>query len=283
MRLAAASDRSPLADGEDALATAQANNKPTRRYSAHIGYLFSELPFEARFAAARRCGFAAVEHPDIYDQSATEVARLLKHEQLAFAWTNLPSGDRPKGERGFTCRPEDADRFAESLERSLDFAAAIGCSFVHPMAGIRPEGVPQSALWETYLKNMGTAADAAAKRGLTIVIEPLGAAAIPGYFMDSPEAAARAIAELKRPNVQVLLDVYHTLNCGQDPFAFVRSHGDLIGHVHIADHPGRHEPGTGTIDFESLYQSLDRAGYSGFIGCEYVPAGETEAGLGFLR
>jgi hydroxypyruvate isomerase len=267
---------------EDQLTISDRKANLDRRYSAHIGYLFAELPLADRFAAARRCGFAAVEHPDLYDQNVAEMARLLSQEQLAFAWTNLPSGDRAKGERGFASLPGAADRFGDSLERGLDLAEAIGSKSIHPMAGIRPDDVPQSKLWGTYIENIGLAADMAAKRGITVVIEPLGEAAISGYFMDSPETAARALAELGRPNVKVLLDVYHSLNSGQDPFAFILSHSDLLGHVHIADHPGRHEPGTGSIDFNDLFLRLDQAGYSGFIGCEYVPAADTEGGLQWM-
>ena len=262
------------------------DNRPkanrVHKFSAHIGYLFTERSLPERFAAARRQGFAAVEHPDLYDQNATEIARLLKQNGLAFAWTNLPIGDRAKGERGLACLPGDTDRYVDGLERCLNLAEAIGCPLIHPMAGVRPEGVPESKLWETYIQNMALAADAAAKLGIIVVIEPLGEAAISGYFMNSHETAVRAISELGRSNVRVLLDVYHSLNCGQDPLEFIRSHGDLLAHVHIADLPGRHEPGTGKIDFEELYRTLDDAGYSAFIGCEYIPAGETEAGLTWM-
>lgn len=253
-----------------------------RKYSAHIGYLFSEIPLLERFAAARRGGFAAVEHPAPYAVPPAEVARQLRETGLTFVQMGLASGDAARGEKGFAALPDRVDTFRESVGKGLDYAEAIGCKAVHAMAGVRPDGVDHDRLWDTYLENMAVAADAAASRGMRILIEPIGPGSLPNYFMDDSALGVRAIEALKRDNVRLIFDAFHATNAGEDPVPFVRAHAGLIHHMHIADHPGRHEPGTGTIDFDALYAALDAAGFRGFIGCEYVPAGNTEAGLTWL-
>ena len=116
---------------------------------------------------------------------------------------------------------------------------------------------------------------------MRLLVEPISAQAFPGYFMSHPNLALRALDEIG-PNACLLFDVYHSKLCGVDPFDFLRRELDRIGHVHIADEPGRHEPGTVTLDFSAIFNLLDESSFGGFVGCEYVPAGRTEDGLGWL-
>ena len=253
-----------------------------RKFSAHLGYLFSDLPLEERFRAAKRYGFDGVEHPGPYAAPAANVARWLAEIELPFIQMALPAGDAARGEKGIAALPERIAAFRESIPRGLDYALEIGCNAVHAMSGVRPASMSHEQLWDTYIENMAIAAAAASERGLTLLIEPIGSGTLPNYFMDQPALAVRAIRELGQGNVRLIFDAFHAVNGGLDPIAFVRENGSLIHHMHIADHPGRHEPGTGTIDFAALYTALDEIGFTGFIGCEYIPAGLTQDGLAWL-
>lgn len=253
-----------------------------RRFSAHLGYLFSDLPLRDRFLAAKAAGFDAVEHPSPYGVPATDIAAWLAEIGLPYVQMGLPAGDPAKGEKGLAALPGRARDFRATLEPSLDYAEAIGCPAVHAMAGVRPAGIPEEKLWDTYIENLAVAADAAKARDMLLLLEPIGRGTLANYFLDRPDLALRAIADLGRDNVRLILDAFHTVDAGLDVLPLIRDHAGLIYHMHIADHPGRHEPGTGTIDFSALYAALDKAGFAGFIGCEYVPAGRTGDGLSWL-
>lgn len=253
-----------------------------RKFSAHLGYLFSEMPLDARFEAAKRVGFSGVEHPSPYSAPAADVARWLASIELPFVQMALPAGDASRGEKGLAALPDRVEEFGATIALGIDYALEIGCPALHVMAGVRPDGTPHRQLWDTYVDNMSRAAEAAARDGLKILIEPIGAGTLPDYFIDRAQLALEAIRDIGRDNVRLLFDVFHCVNGGDDPIAFIEANATLLYHVHIADHPGRHEPGSGRIDFTAVYAALDRAGYSGFIGCEYVPAGRTEDGLCWL-
>ena len=250
------------------------------RFSAHLGYMFTEHPLRDRFAAARRAGFPAVEHPSPYAIPAAELCALLDAEGLAFVQFALPAG-AGKGEKGFAAIPGREAEFLASVDAGLDYAAEAGAQFVQLQSGVIPPGADTSRLWDTYVGNLRAATAQAAERGLTVLIEPIGAATIAGYFMDRSDLALRALDEAGAPNARLLFDVFHSTVAGVDPVGFVRAHAGRIGHLHIADHPGRHQPGTGTIDFSALFAAVGQVGYAGFIGCEYIPDGSTEGSLGW--
>jgi len=252
----------------------------TPPFSAHIGYLFTELTFSERFAAAARHGFVAVENPEPYRYAARDMKRWLDDAGLAYVQFGA-IGDSGRGDKGLAALPERVDECRQLVSRLLDYGAEIGCSMLHVLAGLRPAGSAFKPMWDCYLENVAFAADLAAARGMTIIIEPMSADGAPGYFLDDPDMAAEAIRLVGRHNVRMMVDVFHTANAGIDPAALLRRYGQIIGHVHLADHPGRHEPGSGTVDFAAIRQALDEIGYEGYLGCEYVPAVSTEAGLGW--
>ncbi len=253
------------------------------RFSAHVGFLYTELPLAERFAAAAHAGFCAVEHPNLFATPATTVAGWLGDAGLPLAQTSFPAGDTARGEKGFAALPERSAQFRESVEPTLDYAEALGCRLVHAMAGVRPAGVAWDLLWGTYLDSIAFAAEAADRRGMSIILEPVGPGSIANYIIDQPSLAVAAIRAIGRPNVALLFDAYHCACLGHDPAALIRDHAELIAHVQIADDPGRHEPGTGTIAFDPIFAALDAIGYAGPIGCEYHPLTQTEAGLGWMR
>jgi hydroxypyruvate isomerase len=251
-------------------------------YSAHIGYLFTELPFQERIAAAKQHGFAAVEYPAPYDTPANEMAERLTDAGLSYVQFGLRSGDAAKGEKGLAIFPERMEEFRASVEDGLSYAETIGVRLLHAMAGVLPQTEQTPDLWRQYIENLSYAADAAAQKGVTILVEPMCQQAVPDYFIQTPDQAAEAIAATGRKNIRLLFDVFHTVSAGLDLFAQIAKHASLIGHVHISDVPGRHEPGSGTLDFARLEMAFREIGYCGFFGCEYVPRAGTVEGLGWL-
>ncbi|MBB4003465.1 hydroxypyruvate isomerase family protein [Aurantimonas endophytica] len=254
----------------------------TSRYSAHIGYLFNELPLESRIEAARAAGFAAVEHPAPYSVPAKTMAALLRDAGLPYVQFGLRSGNAARGEKGIAIFPDRRDEFRANLAEGLDYAEAIGVRMLHAMAGVLPEAERKPEHRACYLENLRLAAGEAEKRGIRIIVEAMSPAAVPDYFLPTAASAREAIAEAGHPNLGLLLDVFHTVAAGDDPITAIHASREMIAHVHIADHPGRHEPGSGTIDYDAVRSALAEIGYTGFIGCEYVPAGATADGLGWM-
>lgn len=251
-------------------------------YSAHIGYLFTDKPLRERIAAAKRHGFSAVEYPAPYGVPAQEMAEWLRAEGLPYTQFGLRSGDAQRGEKGLAIFPDRREEFRRSVEDGLNYAEAIGVRMVHAMAGVLPAANRSQAHWDCYVENLCYAAKEAGKRGITILVEAMSAGAVPDYFVETPDRAAAAIAEAGSPHLGLLLDIFHTANMGLDICEEIKRHADLIAHVHIADYPGRHEPGSGSLDFDLIGGTLADIGYRGRLGCEYVPAGDTEAGLSWL-
>src|SRR3954447_11176624 len=256
---------------------------PAYAYSAHIGYLFTEKPMPERIASATRCGFQAVEHPAPYAVPAQEMAGWLNAAVARYVQLGLYSGDASKGEKGLGIFPERRAEFRESVTEALDYAEAVGASMVHAMAGILPSAQRAPQHWDCYVENLAFAATEARTRGIKVIVEAMSPAAVPDYFIATPDDAARAIAEAGSENLGLLLDVFHTATVGLNVEDEIAKHAALLAHVHIADFPGRHEPGSATLDFDKVELALQQAGYDGLLGCEYSPIGSTEAGLGWLR
>lgn len=256
---------------------------PGLKHSAHVGYLFTDRPLRERIRAAADHGFGAVEHPAPYSVDAQEMARWLKEAGIVYTQFGLHAGDVQLGEKGIAIFPERREEFRSSVGAGLDYAEAIGVRMVHVMAGVLPRSHRSRHHWDCYLENLAYAARQAETRGMTILIEAMSAGAVPNYFIETPDRAAEAAAETGYANVKLLFDVFHTASTGLDVDEQIRKHAARIAHVHIADYPNRHEPGSETLDFKAVYDTLWDIGYRGWLGCEYVPAGRTEEGLGWLK
>lgn len=248
------------------------------RLSAHIGYLYTELPLGDRLAAAAREGFTAVEHPEPYAIPAPEMRLQLDDLGLAFAQITSGMGNSQRGEKGLAALPGREADFRAGFDRALDYAVAVRCPFIHPMAGVPAYDADPVAVQATYRDNIAWALERCESSGLRLLVEAI---TIPGYAMGTLSQAV-ALQDAFDGRLSLLLDSYHAATLGIDPAAWVAAHAARIGHVHIADHPGRHEPGTGRIDFPALLAVLRRAGYAGAIGFEYIPSGETADSLRFL-
>lgn len=252
------------------------------KFAANLSFLYPELSFEARFAQAAADGFRGVEYLFPYDWPAEQLAERLRAHGLEQVLFNLPPGDWAAGERGLACLPERREEFAAGVDKALAYAQALGCRRLHCMAGLRPAGVAEEVLEATYIANVRHAAERLAEIGATLTIEPINSRIdMPGYWLDSIERGFCLLEAVDRQNVKLQYDIYHAQIIAGDLARTLRAHIGRIGHVQIADNPGRHEPGTGEINYPYLFALLDELGYAGWVGCEYKPRAGHGAGLGW--
>lgn len=246
------------------------------RFAANLTFLFTELPFMERFAAARAAGFDAVEVLFPYDFPAQEMRARLAANDLAFVLLNTPPPNWAGGERGFAAVPGLEERFRRDFDRCLRFAEVLKPRHIHVMAG-RASG-PLAR--DTYLRNLAWAAARAPGQSLTI--EPINPGDMPGYFLDDFALAARILDEVGAPNLSLQFDAYHAQTMTDDAMEAWRRWGARARHVQVAGAPGRHEPAGGAIDYPAFFARLDAEGYAGFVSAEYVPRAGTAEGLGWL-
>jgi hydroxypyruvate isomerase len=250
--------------------------------AANLSTLFKELPFLDRFAAAARAGFRGVEVQFPFDFDQDQVAARARDANLEVVLHNLPPGGRP-GDRGIACHPGREAEFRETVERAIGYARAAGCARLHCLAGVAPAGVEPAHLRATYVANLRHAAARLAVEGMALLIEPINTRAVPGYFLTGSRQAERILDELGAPNVRLQYDLFHMQIMEGDLATTIERLLPKIGHMQLADAPGRHEPGTGEINFPWLLEHIDRLGYAGWIGCEYNPLGDTVEGLKWAK
>jgi len=253
------------------------------KFSANLSFLFTELPFLDRFAAAAAAGFEAVEYMSPYGHDPRAIAARLADDGLTQALFNLPAGDWDAGERGLAIRPDRVAAFRDGLAVALDTADALGCLRLNCLAGIVPAGADRRALEATLVDNLAFAADAAARRGVRLLIEPINDRDMPGFFLTRSDDALKLIERVGSPNLWLQADIYHMQVMEGDLARRLEAAAARVAHIQIADNPGRREPGTGEINYGFLIPFIDRLGYDGWIGCEYRPTTTAEAGLGWMR
>jgi hydroxypyruvate isomerase len=253
------------------------------RFSANLSMLFSEHEFLDRFDAAARAGFAGVEYVGPYDHEPEVVAARLKKNRLTQVLFNLPLGDWGKGERGIAILPDRVDEFRRGVDKAVVYAKALGCTQVNCLAGIAPQGVERAALEATFVENLSFAAKKLGDAGVKLLIEPINTRDIPGFFLTHSRQGLDLIEHVGSDNLYLQYDIYHMQIMEGDLARTIEKNLDRIAHIQVADNPGRNEPGTGEINYPFLYDHLDRIGYTGWVGAEYRPKAETEAGLGWFR
>jgi hydroxypyruvate isomerase len=253
------------------------------RFAANLTMLFQEVPFLDRFSAAARAGFRAVEFVSPYEHPPERVAAAARDAGVEVVLFNLPAGDWARGDRGMACDPARAAEFREGVERALEYARALGCPRLHCMAGIRPPAASEDALREAYLGSVRHAAARAGEHGATLLLEGINVRDMPGYYLTTSRQAFDLMDAAGAPNVYYQYDVYHMQIMEGDLAPTLERRLERIGHVQIADTPGRHEPGTGEVNYRFLLRHLDRIGYRGWVGCEYRPLAGTEAGLSWME
>jgi hydroxypyruvate isomerase len=253
------------------------------RFAANLTMLFNEVGFLDRFGAAARAGFTGVEYLFPYDYDRKQIRALLDEHRLKQVLHNLPAGNWSAGERGIACHPDRTTEFSAGVDRAIEYADALECRLVNCLAGITPAGVDPARARATLVENLRLAARRLESAGITLLIEPINTRDIPGFFLQRTSQALDIIAEVGSTNLRLQYDIYHMQIMEGDLAATIQSNLKTIAHIQLADNPGRHEPGTGEINYEFLFGHIDRLGYAGWIGCEYTPAAGTAEGLGWAR
>ena len=250
-------------------------------FAANLTMMFNEWPFLDRFDAAADAGFAAVEYLFPYEAAPEAIAERLARNNLQQALFNLPPGDWAAGERGIAALPGRFDALKAGVERALDYAAATGVGRLHLMAGLADPSDEDAA--SSYRRSVVYVAERLSEKGIDLLLEPINGRNMPGYFLDDFGAAERLIGELGLPNLKLQFDVYHRQIIHGDVVMALRRLMPITGHIQIASVPSRNEPDGEELNYHYLFGEIDRLGYDGFIGCEYIPRGHTLDGLGWFR
>ena len=249
------------------------------RFAANLTMLFNEIAFLERFGAAARSGFDAVEYLFPYDYDKSSLRARLADQGLKQVLHNLPAGNWAAGDRGIACLPDRIDEFDTGVDRAIEYATAVGCTRLNCLAGIKPAAVDMHVARQTLVRNLRYAAPRLEAAGIALLIEPSNTRDVPGFFLSRTSQAIEIINAVGSGNLFVQFDMYHMHMMGEDLARTIQDHASLVRHMQLADAPGRHEPGTGEIDYPSLFDLIDRVGYAGWIGCEYNPLVSTAESL----
>ncbi len=252
------------------------------KFAANLSFLFNEVPFMERFAAAASAGFKGVEYLFPYGEDKEAIAEALRTNGLQNVLFNLPPGDWAAGERGLGALPGREQDFRDGVARAMDYALAADTKRLHALAGIVPAGADQDRCRQTFIGNLRYACEQLAPHGITLLVEPINTRDMPGYFLNYQKDAHALLAEVGASNLKVQMDFYHAQIMEGDIISTFRQHLPHIGHVQIAGVPDRHEPDSGELNYPWLFEMMDEAGYDGWIGCEYRPREGTTAGLGWM-
>ena len=255
------------------------------RFAANLTMMYPEHAFLDRFAAAAADGFEAVEYLFPYEWPASRLASALADHGLRQVLFNAAQGDFVAGERGIAALPGREAEFRSAIDRGLDYAAALSCPRVHVMAGLLSAPAARASMRAAYVANLAWAAQRAAAAGIDVLIEPINTRDIPGYLLNRQDDAHAIVAEVGAPNLKVQMDLYHCQIVEGDVAMKLRQYlpTGRVGHLQIAGVPQRHEPDVGELNYDYLFDVVDELGFAGWIGCEYRPAQQTSAGLGWLR
>ena len=253
------------------------------KFAANLTMLYNEAPFLDRFALAARDGFEAVEFLFPYAWPAAELRRRLDDNGLKLVLHNLPAGDWDGGERGIAILPDRVAEFRAGVAKAIEYARTLGAPQLNCLAGKTPAGVADAVLRNTLIENLRYAAGEFKRAGLKLLVEPINIYDIPGFYLSRSAQTIEMLDEVGANNAYLQYDIYHMQRMEGELAATMQKLLPRIAHLQLADNPGRNEPGTGEIDYAFLFKHLDRIGYSGWIGCEYKPAADTSAGLGWRQ
>ena len=253
------------------------------RFCANVSILFKHVPLLERFEQARAAGFAAVEFWWPSGEDLAEVEAAIREANLAVALFNFDAGDMPAGDRGLVSDPERQDQFRENVPVALELARRLDCRRLNILLGHEKRGMDRTEQLDLAGQNVAFAAESAAAQGAEVMVEAVNTFENGPYLLYTTGQAVAFANGVGHPNVKVQYDVYHMQRMEGNLVANLREYIGMIGHVQIADSPGRGEPGTGEIHYLYVLSELERLGYSGYVGLEYNPSGgDTRESLAWL-
>ena len=251
------------------------------RFSANLGFLWTELPLLQRIDAAAVAGFQAVELHAPYDTDPLAVRERCQTLGIKLLNINTLAGDIKRGECGLAALPGRERDFQRLFDEALSWAQIAGARGIHAVAGIpNPDYISHARA--TLIDNIRVAADKAEQHDMQVLLEPMNALDRPGYIYQSADQVAQLLLAIDRPNARMLLDLYHEARGGFDPMLALDRHLSSVGHIQIASIPDRHEPDGGELDYTLVFERLDKLGYKGWVGCEYRPRTTIDEGLGWM-
>jgi hydroxypyruvate isomerase len=253
----------------------------TQTFAANLTVMFTEWAFMDRFAAAADAGFGAVEYLFPYDHEPEAIAAQLQRHKLTQALFNMPPGDWAAGERGVAALSGRFEDVKTGVDKALVYAEATGVKRLHLMAGIADRRSPDAVA--TYERAVAYAAERLAAHGIDLLLEPINARSMPGYFLNDYPFTENLIERLALPNLKLQFDIFHCQIMHGDISAALARLMPIIGHVQVASVPLRHEPNSGELNDTHVFTTLEALNYAGFIGCEYNPRVGTLAGLGWFH
>jgi hydroxypyruvate isomerase len=251
------------------------------KLAANLSMMFTEVDMLDRFEAAAKAGFKGVEYLFPYDYPAEQIKEMLDQNNLTQVLFDFPAGDWDAGDRGCASFPDRVGEFQDGVGKAVEYAKVLGCERLTVLAGKATSGVSVMTMHETLVDNLKFASNAVAGTNITVLLEAINTIDIPGYSVFRTGQSRVAVDGADASNVKVQYDIYHMQIMEGDLTRSIDDNFDAIGHYQLADNPGRHEPGTGEINYDFLLPYLDAKGYDGWVGCEYAPAGDTVAGLGW--
>jgi len=253
------------------------------KFAANLTMMYNEVDFLNRFEAAAKSGFEGVEYLFPYPFGKEELAERLQRHGLTQVLHNMPAGDWVAGERGLACLPDRIGEFQDGVGQAIEYARTLGCLQINCLAGLTPVGADADRVQETFVSNLKFAADALGAVGIRLLIEPINTRDIPGFYLTGTQQALDVITATGSDNIALQYDIYHMQIMEGDLAPTIQANLARIEHMQLADNPGRHEPGTGEINYPFLFDFIDGLGYQGWIGCEYKPAADTTDGLGWIK
>ena len=253
------------------------------KFNANLTFLYNEAPFLERFGRAARDGFRGVEYLFPYAFPKEAIGEQLARHNLKQVLFDLPAGDWDGGDRGVATAPERVGEFQQGVGQAIDYAKALGCGQLTCLVGKTPAGVPAAKVQATLVENLRFAAEALEKEQIRLLVEPLNSQDVPGFHLVHTRDALALFEAVGHANCWLQYDIYHMQIMEGNLIKTIRDHLPRIPHMQLADNPGRHEPGSGEINYPFLFAHIDRVGYDGWIGCEYKPAKTTEEGLGWIK
>lgn len=266
------------------------------KFAANLHYMFNEVPFLDRFAAAAEVGFKGVEFQVPYHWVPDVLLKKLQHHGLEMVLLDTKPGNWDAGERGTAALPGREEEFRRELETTIEYCRALGCDTVHTIAGVLAKNSDRKVAEQVFVENLKYAADRLGKFGITAVIEPINGGrdvirggetyttyGMQGFFLNHVKDAVRIIDRVGHENLRLHLDIYHMQLTDGNIAETLRETMDLVKHLQIAGVPGRNEPSVGEINYPYLFNLIDELGYDGWIGCEYKPLNSTLEGLGWAQ
>lgn len=253
------------------------------KFAANLSLLFTEFPLQDRFAAARNAGFRRVEIQFPYELPLSQLQQRLSDNAQTLELINIPAGDWPSGERGLACIPGREKAFRAGVEKALHWASVLQVPRINCLAGIKPPGFSPLTVQSTLERNLVWANRRCSEAGILLMVEAINTEDVPGFYLHQSAQVIHLLEELELEATRMQYDVYHMQKMEGNLISTLQRNRDKIGHIQIADVPGRHEPGTGEIHFANLFKALEAMAYSDIISLEYIPLGRTDAGLEWLK